>query len=60
MSEEQLKLLNKIGISPDTDLDEIEEAVGNHLTLNCMDENYVPNEEGLICESILDRIGSRE
>ena len=35
---------------------EIEDAVGEYLVLNCFDEDYKPNEEGLLCESILDKI----
>ena len=46
-----------IGIDPNDELDVIEDKVGDYLTLNCLDENYNPNEEGLMCESILDYIG---
>lgn len=60
MNKEQLKLLEKIGITSDADFDSIEEAVGNYLNLYCLDENYTPNNEGIICESILDCIGNRE
>lgn len=57
MSEKQKEFLVSIGIDPTDELDVIEDKVGDYLTLNCLDENYNPNEEGLMCESILDYIG---
>ncbi len=56
MSEEQIKFLERIGVDPKADLDVIEEKVGDYLTLNCLDENYKPTADGLLCESILDYI----
>lgn len=60
MTEKQIEFLKSIGIEPDEDEVVIEEKVGDYLTLNCLDENYNPNEQGLICESILDYIGNKE
>ena len=57
MSEKQKEFLVSIGIDTNDELDVIEDKVGDYLTLNCLDENYNPNEEGLMCESILDYIG---
>lgn len=57
MSEKQKEFLVSIGIDPNDELDVIEDKVGDYLTLNCLDENYNPNEEGLMCESFLDYIG---
>lgn len=57
MSEKQKEFLVSIGIDPNDELDVIEDKVGDYLTLNCLDENYNPNEKGLMCESILDYIG---
>lgn len=57
MSEKQKEFLVSIGIDPNDELDVIEDKVGDYLTLNCLDENYNPNEEVLMCESILDYIG---
>ena len=57
MSEKQKEFLVSIGIDPNDKLDVIEDKVGDYWTLNCLDENYNPNEEGLMCESILDYIG---
>lgn len=57
MTEEQKKFLLSIGVNPKEDLDIIEDKVGDYLTLKCLDENYNPNEEGLMCQSILDYIG---
>lgn len=63
-SSEELELLRKLGfdenvdnISEDDDtwLD-IEDKVGDYLTLKCLDENYEPNHEGIICESILSKL----
>lgn len=59
MSEEQKKFLISIGINPDADLDLIEDKVGEYLTLKCLDDNYIPNDEGKICESILDYISQQ-
>ena len=61
---DELKLLKKLGfqdsvlnISEDDDLwADIEDQVGDYLTLRCLDENYEPNEEGVICEAILDKL----
>lgn len=57
MNEQQKQLLRKIGVDINAEVDVIEEAVGDYLNLHCLDENYNPNEGGLICESILDKIG---
>lgn len=57
MSEEQKRFLLSIGVNPEEDLDIIEDKVGDYLTLKCLDDNYNPNEEGLMCQSILDYIG---
>lgn len=57
MNEKQVQLLKKIGVNPDAEFDIIEESVGDYLNTYCLDENYTPNEDGLICESILDYIG---
>ncbi|MBQ3462693.1 MAG: hypothetical protein IJH36_06190 [Clostridia bacterium] len=56
INEQQKILLEKIGIDINSSDDLIEQAVGDYLNLHCLDENYEPNEEGLICESILDMI----
>jgi len=61
-TEKQIQLMKRIGISADfnnpTDKEwiEIENKVGDWLTLQCLDENYYPNEEGIMCENILDLI----
>lgn len=58
MNEKQLQLLRKIGVDENAEFDIIEEVVGDYLNTHCLDENYTPNEDGLICESILDYIGN--
>ena len=57
MPDEYNDFLISIGMNPDDDLDIIEDKVGDYLTLNCLDENYNPNEEGKMCQRILDYIG---
>lgn len=64
-TEDERLLLQKIGseIGLNSDLDhlsddewcDLEEAVGDYLTLRCLDEDYEPNAEGLLCEDILDK-----
>lgn len=51
MTEEQKNFLISIGINPNDDL------VSDYLVTHCLDEKYNPNEEGIMCESILDYIG---
>lgn len=61
---EEIALMNSMGLNGDfnnlSEEDdywvEIEEKVGEYLTLQCLDENYSPNEKGTICEAILDKI----
>ena len=61
--ERERKMLNKLGFSDDM-LDnpsddiyiEIEEKAGDFLTLESLDENHLPNEEGRICEGILAKL----
>ena len=57
MSEEHKNFLISIGINPNDDLDKIDDLVSDYLVMHCLDEEYNPNEEGLMCESILDYIG---
>lgn len=59
MDEKQIAFLIKIGVNPDDDISTIEEEVGEYLSLNCLDENYLPNADGLMCESILDYISEQ-
>ena len=35
---------------------ELEDAAGDYLVLQCMDKDYNPNDEGLMCEAILDKL----
>ena len=61
MNREQIDLLQRLGIAYEENLSEdklaeIEEKVGDHLALHCLDVEYRPNEEGKLCESILDAI----
>ncbi len=63
MNKKQLDFLNSIGIKydfskklSDDELSDLEERLGDFLTLEAVDENYIPTEQGLICEEILDLI----
>lgn len=60
-NDEQRKLLNKIvpNINLDSDLTddeliEMEDELGDHLTLHCLNKEYEPNREGVICEDLLE------
>lgn len=63
-TQEEIALMKRLGLEADfQNLDrdndywlDIEERVGDHLTLHCLDENYYPNDEGTICEAILDKL----
>lgn len=63
-TDEQIKLSKKINvpfnITKDLTSDEICQLVdyfGDHLTLHCLDDEYVPNYEGNICYQVIDMIG---
>lgn len=61
-TQEEIELMQRAG--SDFDFDhlsdeewcELEETVGDYLTLHCLNENYEPNHEGLLCESILAKL----
>lgn len=63
-SEEEINLMRQLGLDCDfnglSETDEywadIEEKVGDFLTLKCLDEHYTPDSNGIICESILNKI----
>ncbi len=64
-SDEQRKLLNKIvpNINLDSDLTddeliEMEDELGDHLTLHCLNGDYEPNREGVVCEDLLEILGN--
>lgn len=63
-SDEEMTLMRSLGLDCDfNSLSEdddrwadIEEKVGDFLTLKCLDEYYNPDNNGIICESILNKI----
>ena len=63
-SEEEIDLMRSLGLDCDfNSLSEddnrwadIEEKVGNFLTLKCLDEHCNPDNNGIICDSILNKI----
>lgn len=63
LSEQEIDLLRRIGLDFDyskklTDEEAVmlEERVGDYLTLECLDEDYNPNRDGLICYDILEKV----
>lgn len=40
----------------DDDYVEIESKIGDYLVLHCLGNQYEPNSDGILCESILDEI----
>ena len=58
----QKEFMKKIGISvnfdhlTDDDYMTIEEIVSKRLQVKGFDQNYQPTEEGMMCESILDKL----
>lgn len=57
MTKEQIDFLLSIGVNPNDDFSTIADEVGDYLVTKCLDKDYEPNEEGIMCESILDYIG---
>ena len=63
-TEDEIQLMKKIGLDCDfnslSDEDDywaaIEEKVGDHLILHCLDKDYDPDPDGLLCKSILDKL----
>ena len=60
----QMAVLEKIGLDENdlmnTDSVDLGERVGDYLVCHCLGDNYDPNEDGLICESILDKLSEYE
>lgn len=62
-NEDQLNMFKEIGESiedreySDDEILELEDLIADRLMHSGFDENYNPNEEGKICESILDIFG---
>ncbi len=58
----ETELLIRMGIPvnfasyTDDDWCDLEEKVGDYLLTRCLDDRYYPNEDGLICEDILDKL----
>lgn len=59
----EIELLNKMGLTYDFSKKlsweqglTVEEKVGDYLTLECLDDEYEPNEEGEICYANLSKI----
>ena len=62
-TDEQIRFMKRIGVPvkdyshmSEDDQIMIEDYVGDYLDLNCLDDDYNPNEDGLMCYSILDSL----
>ena len=63
-SDEEIALMRSIGLDCDfNNLSEeddycadIEEKAGEFLTLKCLDKNYEPDDNGIVCKTILNKI----
>lgn len=58
LTDEELNLINKLKLQNTEDLLELEDALSEYLQLHCINEHNDLNAEGLICESILNKIGN--
>lgn len=63
LSEQEMDLLRRIDLDfdyskklTDEEAVRLEERVGDYLTLECLDEDYHPNRDGLICYDILEKV----
>lgn len=64
-TEDELKMLRKLSLNfslthplTDDELVELEEKVGDYLTMECVDDEGRPDADGVLCYAILDRIDS--
>jgi predicted AAA+ superfamily ATPase len=61
-TEKEISLMRKFGLDldfdnlSDDDYVHIEDVVARKMVQTCLDEDYNPNEEGLVCEEILDKL----
>ena len=62
-TDEQILFMKRIGVPvkdfgnmSDDDYIAVEDHVGDYLTLQCLDEDYNPNDDGAMCYSILDSL----
>ncbi len=59
---EEISLMKSIGLGinfsepSDDDWVRVEEVIGNELMISGFDENYEPNDIGITCENIIDKI----
>lgn len=58
LTDEELNLINKLKLQNTEDLLDLEDALSEYLQLHCINEHNDLNTEGLICESILNKIGN--
>lgn len=61
---EEKALMNRLGLKYDfnnlTDDEwfDVNDTVADYLVLQCFDENYEPNADGIMCEHILDKLNA--
>lgn len=64
LTKQEIKFLKSLGLKLDYEhIDdwgmewaEVEDRVGDELVMRGLDENYNPNQIGVICEAILDKL----
>ena len=60
LTKEELELIKKLKLDKLDDLLDLEDELSDYLQLHCVTEKDNLNEEGLLCESILNKIGNIE
>ncbi len=60
LNEKELNLLIKLKLDTIEDLLDLEDALADYMQLHCLTNNDDLNDEGIICESILNKIGELE
>ena len=60
LEDEQIVFLNKNNFNLDIEPDRLMDAIGDFLTLECLDDDYMPNPNGIMCENILDKLAEME
>lgn len=60
LSEKELNLLIKLNLDTVEDFLDLEDALAEYMQLHCLTNNDDLTDEGIICESILNKIGELE
>lgn len=60
LTNKELELISKLKLEELDDLLDLEDKLSDYLQLHCITEKDDLNKEGLLCESILNKIGNIE